>query len=40
MRKSPLNFKHFGQGKIELGQGKVSEILGNFDSDCHSERAQ
>ena len=33
MRKSPLNFQHFAQRKTELGQGKVSEISENFDSD-------
>ena len=31
MSKSLLNFQHFGQVKIEFGQGKVSEK--NFDSD-------
>ena len=33
MRKNLLNFQHFGQGKIEFGQGKVREKLGNFVSD-------
>ena len=33
MRKSLLNFQHFGQGKIEVGQGKVSKKSGNFVSD-------
>ena len=27
MRKSLLNFQHFCRGKIELGEGKVREIL-------------
>ena len=28
MRKSLLNFQHFGQRKIEFGQGKVNESQG------------
>ena len=30
IRKSLWDFQRFGQGKIEFGQGKVSEKSGNF----------
>ena len=33
MRKSLLNCKHFGQAKIEFGQGKVSGKSGNIVAD-------